>query len=65
VPTSEVILITGDRYEIEGSPEDVERQILNAARGSIPELAWLKESDSGRPIGVNPTHIVALRPAEA
>jgi hypothetical protein len=65
VTSCDVILVTGDRYEVEGSPEDVERKVIGAARGSIPELAWLTEVETGRSIGVNPTHIVALRPAEA
>jgi uncharacterized protein YlzI (FlbEa/FlbD family) len=65
VPACEVILITGDRYEVEGTPDEVEKKILGAARGSIMELAWLTETESQRPIGLNPVHIVAVRAAEA
>lgn len=46
---------------MEGEPRDVERMILDAARGSIMQLAWLVEVDSGERIGVNPEHVVALR----
>src|SRR5436190_1270493 len=58
-------LITGERFEVEGSREEVERQIIGAARGSILELAWFTEAETGQPLGVNPGHIVARRPAQA
>jgi hypothetical protein len=43
----------------------VERVVLDAARGSIMELAWLVENESGERIGVNPEHVVMLRPLDA
>ncbi len=39
--------------------------ILDAARGSIMQLAWLVEVDSGKRIAVNPEHVVMLRALEA
>lgn len=62
--TTEVTLVTGDRYEVEGSPEDVSASILAASRGSIMELAWLTEATTGGSIGVNPKHVVTLRMTE-
>lgn len=61
MPATELILITGDHYEIDGSAEEVERQLLDASRGSLLELVWLSESETGRALGVNPAHIVAIR----
>jgi hypothetical protein len=58
-----ITLVTGERYRVEGDAKDVERIILNAARGSIMELAWLTEADSGNQLGVNPEHVVLLRAA--
>jgi hypothetical protein len=48
-------------FRVEGGTHDVERMIVDAARGSIMQLAWLVEIDSGKRIAVNPEHVVALR----
>ncbi len=60
-PTTEITVLGGDRYRVEGKPRDVEGLILAAARGSIMELAWLVEVETGEPIGVNPECVVMLR----
>lgn len=60
---TELMLVTGERYEVDGEPEDVEKAILAAARGSLMQLAWLEEADGGRALGVNPAHVVSLRAA--
>jgi hypothetical protein len=59
--TSEITVSTGDRYRIQTGVKDVERVILDAARGSIMQLAWLVEADTGKDLGVNPEHVVTLR----
>jgi len=58
---TEMAVITGERYRIEGDPKDVEQIILDAARGSIMQLAWLVEADTGEDLVVNPEHVVTLR----
>ncbi len=58
---SELITVTGQRFCVEGSLEEIEAKILNAARGSILELVWLIEAESGNSLALNPAHIVALR----
>ena len=63
VASIEITLITGDRLEVTGSPEDIESRISGAARGSDLQLAWLSEATSGRRVGVNPAHVVAVRTA--
>ena len=60
-PTTEIILVDGSRHRVDGGPEEVEKRILDAARGSLLELAWLTAADSGEPLGVNPEHVVMLR----
>jgi hypothetical protein len=60
-PITEIIVVGGDRYRVEGEAKDVEIQILAAARGSLMELAWLTEADTGAPLALNPEHVVALR----
>ena len=65
MPTTDVLLLTGDRYEVEGEPKTVEAAIIGAARGSIMALAWLTEATSGEQLAVNPEHVVALRAASS
>lgn len=59
--TTEITVLGGDRYRVEGTAEDIERAILNAARGSIMEFAWFNDADTGERIGINPEHVVVLR----
>jgi hypothetical protein len=59
--TTEILLVTGERYRVEGDVKNVERMILDAARGSIMQLAWLTEADTRGEVAVNPEHVVALR----
>lgn len=59
--TTEITLSTGHRYRVEAAIKDVERIILDAARGSIMQLAWLVEAETGQALAVNPDHIVTLR----
>ena len=60
-PMTEITLVDGGRYRVEGDAKDVERRILDAARGSIMEFTWLTEVESGEPLGVNPACVVMLR----
>ena len=60
---TEIAVSTGDRYRVEGSLNDVEGIILDAARGSIMQLAWLVEAGTGEDLALNPDHIVTLRAA--
>jgi hypothetical protein len=62
---TEITFVTGDRRRVEGDASEVERTILNAARGSIMELAWLIEADTRADLAVNPEHVVLLRAAGA
>ena len=63
--TTEITVLTGDRYRVEGDARDVERIILDAARGSIMQLAWLTEAETGADLAINPEHVVTLRTASA
>ena len=59
-----VTVVTGQRFEIRGSPDTVEAAIVGASRGSIMQLAWFHEAASGRSIAINPLHVVALEALE-
>ena len=54
-------MVGGERLRAQGDHKHVEGIILSAARGSLMEFAWLTEAETGRPIGINPDHVVSLR----
>ncbi len=58
---TELVLTGGVRLRVEGDAKAVESAILSAARGSLMELAWMTEADSGQRVGVNPEHVLMLR----
>jgi hypothetical protein len=60
-PTTEITVLGGERYRVQGEARDVERVILAAARGSIMELVWLTEAETGESLGLNPECVVMLR----
>ena len=60
-PTTEVTIVTGERYRVRAAVKDVERIVLDAARGSIMQFAWLVDAETGHDIALNPDHIVMLR----
>lgn len=62
--TTEITVVTGDRYRVDGDAKHVERVILDAARGSIMQLAWLVEAETGEDLVVNPDCVVILRAAD-
>jgi hypothetical protein len=64
-PATEITVVGGGSYRVEGDARDVERLILDAARGSIMRLAWVVEVDSGERAAVNPAHVVVLRALDA
>jgi hypothetical protein len=61
-PATSVLLTTGDRLEVEGPIEDVQKPLQDAVRSSPGTLAWLKDADSGESVCVNPVHVVTLTP---
>ena len=61
---TELMLVGGERLRVDGDAREIEAAILAAARGSIMELAWMTEADTGERVGVNPDHVVMLRIVE-
>jgi uncharacterized protein YlzI (FlbEa/FlbD family) len=61
--TTEVTVIGGERFVVDGSPQEAEKRIVAAARGSIMELVWFTETATGEPLALNPEHVVAVRTA--
>jgi len=58
---TEITVVGGNCYRVEGEAKVVERLILDAARGSIMEFAWLTEIDTGERIALNPESVIMLR----
>ena len=59
--STEIVLVSGNRCRVDGEAERVEERILDAARGSLLELVWFTETESGQRIALNPEHVVLLR----
>lgn len=60
---TELLLSTGERVEVEGQLDQVEQQLVSAARGAMMELARFVAATSGAAVAINPAHVVALREA--
>jgi hypothetical protein len=58
---TEIALLGGERLRIQGDAKEVEAAVLAAARGSLMELAWITEADTGRRVGINPDHVILIR----
>jgi hypothetical protein len=62
LPTTRLLLGTGELLEVEGSGRDVYKALQDAARSSPGTLAWMRDVGSNEDIAVNPAHVVTLRP---
>jgi hypothetical protein len=62
LPTTRLLLATGEKLEVEGESRDVDKRLQNAARSSPGTLAWMHDKVSDEEIAVNPAHVVTLRP---
>jgi hypothetical protein len=61
---TEITMTGGERLRVQGEPAQVERLILAAARGSLMELAWVEEAETGERVGINPEHVMLIRGVE-
>jgi hypothetical protein len=64
VATTKLLLVTGGGLEIDGSLEDVAKQIENATRSSAGALAWFTEASTGETVAINPAQVVTIRAAD-
>jgi hypothetical protein len=62
---TELIMVGGERIRVDGDAPVVESAILSAARGSIMELAWMIDAETGGRVGINPAHVLMLRELDA
>lgn len=65
MPCTEIRLLSGDVFTVEGTTDEVEGALSDAARSGQSRLAWLRECDEGDRIGINPAHVIAVRLSES
>jgi hypothetical protein len=58
---TEITLTGGTQIRVDGGVQVVETAIVSAARGSILELAWLTEAQTGQRVAINPDHVLMIR----
>jgi hypothetical protein len=61
VAYAEVRLLNGDVFTVEGTLDEVESKLSDAARSGQSRLAWFKEHGTDGSVGVNPAHVVTLK----
>lgn len=64
-PITEITLLGGERHRVNGDITQIEHLILDAARGSILQFAWLTDAETAEPLGINPEHVTTLRAVRA
>jgi hypothetical protein len=64
-PLTEITLLGGERHRVRGDLKEIEREILNAARGSIMQLAWLTDAQTNEAFAINPDHVMTVRAAKS
>jgi hypothetical protein len=63
--TTTLLLVTGDRLAVDGSFDDVNKSLENAARSSAGTLAELTLAGSDERVAINAAHVVAVSPVES
>jgi hypothetical protein len=61
MPTTKLLLATGDHLEVEATVDEVIKELENAARSSAGTLARLREPDTGELLAVNAAHVITVR----
>jgi len=61
VGQAELKLLNGDALVVEGTIEEVEAKLSDAARSGQSRLAWFTEHGTEGSVGVNPAHVASLR----
>lgn len=61
---AEIGTIDGGVISVEGSLDEVEKTLSDAARSGRSRFAWFTKNKTGQRIGVNSDHVVGLRLGE-
>jgi len=61
VTHAEIRMVNGEAVRVEGTLNEVEKELSDAARSGSSRIAWLTQEGTDQQIGVNPDHVVSLR----
>jgi hypothetical protein len=61
---AEVRLLNGNVFTVEGTLEEIEGKLSDAARSGQSRLAWFTEHGTDASVGVNPAHVASLKASE-
>ena len=61
---AEIKLANGDVLTIDGTVEEVERKLSDAARSGQSRLAWFVKHGTDESVGVNPDQVATLKATE-
>jgi hypothetical protein len=50
-------MANGERLKVEGTLQEVEKTLGDAARSGHSRLAWLTDAEKESPVGVNPVQV--------
>jgi hypothetical protein len=59
--TTDILLATGERLEVDASTDEVVKALENASRSSAGTLARLTLAGGGGEVAVNAAHVVLVR----
>ena len=57
---TQIRLVNGDVYTVQGALADVEKGLSDAARSGQGRLAWFEQQGADGSVGLNPAHVVAV-----
>jgi len=60
--TTKLLLSTGDQLAVQGSVDEVIKELENAARSSAGTLARLTQAETGELVAINAAQVVSIRP---
>jgi hypothetical protein len=61
---TEIRLLNGDAFMVEGALGEVEKVLSDAARSGQGRLAWFKQRGADDAVALNPAHVAALKTSE-
>ncbi len=61
---AEIRLLNGDVFTVQGTLDEVESRLSDAARSGQSRLAWFTEHGSDDSVGINPAHVAVLKISE-
>jgi hypothetical protein len=65
VASTTLTLATGETLEVNGSLDDIAKQLEDATRSGAGTFAWLEDAAGGGQLCVKPAHVVTIRPGES